>query len=274
MNVLLAAFISFVIILFFGLRWMNNLTIVKHSIPFKNIFEMEALSKLFKVLTPFQLDIPFRSFYLKSFKVPIMRSASLSLFELLIDLFISSIFVLVIGQAIPLGFPKWLLVIPLFLFVLLLFFSKYFVKPFMVFKGKYIQKIAKLLSEIPETIHLFAKLKLRVIVALILSALIFILRASVVYAVALALSIQIDFYLILLTVCVSAIIVFFSRIPGAVSIPATGGLMLHSTIGAELGVILFGIEQIIGYTVIFLVGGFASLEQFSRIKQFLSKKKS
>ena len=88
--------------LMLGFRWYVHINLFcKFSL--KEAVKLEFISKFLNFISPFQLSIPFRSFYLKN-KLKISQSLALSLLDLSTDLMITSLLIAIMSYLLKLKF--------------------------------------------------------------------------------------------------------------------------------------------------------------------------
>lgn len=243
-----------------GLRWYIHLKPLSSSIRVFQTIRMECVSKFLNLLSPFQLSVPFRAYYLKKLSIPVGIPVSLSFFEMINDLMVSSMFIVVgyiiLGKSlsaiflVPLAAVFAWIVLPLDLRV---FFHKK--------KENASHRVSRFLFK--QLIHMnsgtlhYNQHRGQYVSFLVVTVLLWVVRITYFYCVMVALGLDIPLAALAVAFCLGQIAGFLSRVPSGLGVvEVTGAAVLSAYVSTADALAIFIAARILVMTVQLVLGGF------------------
>ena len=262
----------------FALLWKLYLRVMGHKVKFKTTAIMELISGFMKMISPFQLNIPFRAFYLKRFNISASEVIGFSMLHLLLEVAVISMCTLILGYLFG-STVSTIFIIPLIIVGLLFLFSNSIEKIISKFRGKLkpglLSKIVKALEKIPYAGRLCRQHPSIIFYAIGFIMIIYLIRALRISIIALSLGANLPLDYAFYVICFSSVIVTLSRVPGGVGIrEVTGMILLRSIMPEGIALSVFVVDQIIGLSLIAVLGGGLFAKIFhGDIKTFIKNRK-
>ena len=274
--IIYAYLVTFAIVGLFSARWKNNTLTLGKNVGMKGLINMEFMSTFAKFLSPFQLNIPFRSFFLKDYDVEISDSISLSVFELFIEFLVACIGVAALG--VFLGYDYlFILFIPLVLmaafFVLRAPATAFFSNMRKKAKRPWSHKVLDVLIDLPRAIEKYSARFDRAVILFILTVTIYLFKAFRMWLIIRAFDLYVPFWVVAFLICAVSILSVISRIPMGIGVQELTGILLFSPfMEADYAFSVLLVARIIGTSVILVFGGGLFVLTYTKnIKNAISK---
>ena len=263
---------------FLGVRWFIHINLFSKKMDLLEAVNMEFISKFLNFISPFQLSIPFRSFYLKKHNIHVSNSLSLSFFDLANDLTVATLIILISSLFFNTEL-KYVFVIPFVVMVLMFLF----VNPiYSLLKNigkkinnKILKIIAKNLARLVESVKIYSKNPKSYFFLIISILFLWFIRIIRMFFIGKALCVSIPIYAMAFASCFSFIIGFLSRVPGGIGVNEISGmLILQNYVPQETALSIFLIERIVITSLVMGLGGSLFVRRYgTKFLKFIKKLK-